>query len=82
MPGSQQKTSCQPACLYREGLSSKFHKIACKKQLNKMPRNVWISDVLCFTMHQSMSAAEQTSLVLSESFPPSPASALADGCSL
>lgn len=33
MPGCQQQISCQPACLHREGLSSKLHEVACKEQL-------------------------------------------------
>lgn len=57
-------------------------KLPVKKQLNKVPRSMWVSDALHFSLHQLMLAAQQTLLGLSESFPPSPVSALTDDCSL
>lgn len=80
MPGSQQKTSCQPACLHRKGLSSKFHNVACKKQLKRVPRSVQNSNVLRFAMHQPVVAAQQT-LWFCLKLPPSPVSAAAGDCS-
>lgn len=47
-----------------------------------VPGDVRILNVLHFTMYQSMLAAQQTLLVFSECFPPSPVSALADDQSM